>query len=306
MADPLDDYADVTLNAIRIRHSVDPRFLVFITGASVLMSAMDDRALYERAIGDAIGEPVALHDLTAAALRSWESMNLLDMAIPEGTRGVVVLDMTMSHLSLGREALQELLDQPRVGFSGAAFEQEVRTLGLDVPRKTGVHFIDHFGFFASRLKLLANLVTGPIDRGRHPFEKPLSAERLAERFNGVRQRMLGYEANREANAAMYARFVRMIRGRGRYEVLLVAPPYNPAQIDRIASAERRADYLRFARDMAAELDVTFYDPNPQLDAVDAEFVDYGHVRAPALRKRYSDLLRAKIIELARSMKEAQQ
>lgn len=289
---PTDTYGNLFNEALdlerRLAVDADPR--VLLIGASSMREGLAELGTLRSIVGQAAGSEVTPELLTAGALSVWEMAALLD-PLRSNLTGIVVLEVSPRRLSTSPEKLEELLHAQRFPFDSPWVNARAAELGIEPPSRTGVFFLDHLGFFATRPKILLQVGRPPVDPVRYltsRWRPPEGAEweRVDQSASGWLHR---WPQHAEINLECYRELIADLSADGRIAVVLVEAPSNPAVDERIyaepAAAKAVADYRRRVEAFAADAGVPYWRPSHDLELPAEAFHDHTHLREGYARER---------------------
>lgn len=291
LTSPSDEYAWLTVKALRIHGSNDPTPAVAVIGDSTTREAISGRSELEEALGRELGRPAHAYVLSGGGLRAWEAAALTDQ-LPGHFHGLVVLEISPEALCLDQQFLGGLSHHPRLALDSAAFADELRIAGVRPRRRLGNYFLDHFEFFLARPRILVNLATHSI--ALHPHMVDHWREPTPQEWDRVISNMANwqadYAANHGANLAVYDRMIQRLRAGG-ISVALLEEVRNPrAEAQGYASAQARRmleEYRTDVKRFADERGIAWWDLSKSASLLPDDFLDHTHLRSPAARQRFT-------------------
>lgn len=293
MAHDLDTHSRVTHKALSLEPSASP--IVAVSGTSVLIRCFVNEPSLATEIQKHAGVSTKVVDLSADGLNIWEMIGLADH-IPEGQAGVFVIGITPGLLSFDLDFHRKSIEEPKLGFTSKALDDEAKRAGIDVPTRTGIYSYDNSYFLlAHRHNLLANLFTGGLD-----YEDPLSASWLQEvnnpdywekEISWLPELAEGFEQNHAQNLESIVRLAEVLNTKGNFNIQLVDGPINPGWLDLSHTADFFEKYRRILNDFGEKHDFTVVPINDKAQLRKTDFVDYeGHLGTFDGRARCNDAL----------------
>ncbi|MCV2874524.1 hypothetical protein OEZ71_19670 [Defluviimonas sp. WL0050] len=297
MADTQDVQTLVTHKVLSRANSGQPG--IVILGTSVPVRCVESEELITRLVEEKTGTRLVAHDLATDAQSTWEMAAILDRLQP-GPGSVIVIALTPGVLETAGYGpdghLRELVKWPKLGFTSAAFDEEARRAGVDVPVRTGIHAIDNAGFILSRRKvMLKNLLWGGYD-----YADPLTApwydhvnrpEFWNEEIARIGKHAKAYVANSQSNYEVIRRFVERLRETRDIRVVIMEAPVNPGWFSVPAGAEFFGRYRDDLKRFADGLDANFISATDSAELTRSDFVDFeGHLGNAQARRRCSEVI----------------
>jgi len=300
---PTDTYGNLFNEALDLERRLDqePRPRVLLIGASSMRESLADLGTLTAPLSEIAGTPVQPELLTAGALSVWEMAALLDPLRADLT-GIVALEVSPRRLSTSPEKLEELLHAPRFPFDSPWVNARAGELGIEPPSRTGVFFLDHLGFFATRPKILLQANRPPVEPLRYltsRWRPPEGAEweRVDQSASGWLQ---AWPQHADFNLDCYRELIADLSAEGRVAVVLIEAPSNPAVDARIygeaVAAEALADYRRRVEAFAAEIGVPYWRPSHDLALPAEAFHDHTHLREGYAREQITAELGRRLAE----------
>jgi hypothetical protein len=297
MTDELDSQTHVTRKVLDFQSLQNPS--VVILGDSLTkMCLANDKQLADL-VAQELGEKVAVYNLATDAQTTWEMAAILDR-LPSDFIGVVISALSLGSLShgvtTGYSSLANVIENPRLGFTSAALDNEARLAGLEVPYRTGVYALDNFRYLLARRRIVVrNLIKGPLSYG-DPHENPWIEKVNQPKFwlqeiAELPDRISAYEANFRANLNVVTRFVSEQRDRGTVSFILMEPPINPNWYKEQIGAQFFRKYHDDLRTYADRNEMIFLSASREASLLPADFVDYeGHIGTNSARIRCSNAI----------------
>lgn len=300
---PTDTYGNLFNEALdlerRLAVDADPR--VLLIGASSMRESLAELGTLQSLVSGAAGPEVTPELLTAGALSVWEMAALLDPLRADLT-GIVALEVSPRRLSTSPEKLEELLHAPRFPFDSPWVNERAGEHGIEPPSRTGVFFLDHLGFFATRPKILLQANRPPVEPLRYltsRWRPPEGAEweRVDQSAAGWLQ---AWPQHADFNLDCYQDLIADLSADGRVAVVLIEAPSNPAVDARIyaeaEAAEALADYRRRVETFAVEIGVPYWRPSHDLALPAEAFHDHTHLREGYAREQITAELGRRLAE----------
>lgn len=300
---PTDTYGNLFNQALdlerRLEVDADPR--VLLIGASSMRESLSPLGTVQAIVSAAAGPELTPELLTAGALSVWEMAALLD-PLRETLHGLVVLEVSPRRLSTSPEKLQELLHAQRFPFDSPWVDAQAQAAGIEPKSRTGVFFLDHLGFFASRPRIALQVAREPVEPLRYltsMWRPPQGAE--WERVDRSASAWLQvFPEHVEFNLGCYRALIQDLQAGGRIGVVLLEAPSNPAVDERIyADAEAAAaveEYRQRVEAFAGELGVPYWHVAQDLELAPEAFHDHTHIREGYARDQLT-------LELSRRLAE---
>lgn len=304
MINPIDEFAYLTSETLRIVHSQSRNLSVVLVGTSSTREALAGTRDLEQLLAAKLQQPVDVYDLTSGNLNHWEAACMLDN-LRGHIRGAVVLEISALMVAYDRGRLQTIAAQPRLALDCPAFAEELRHAGITVPSTSSNYFLRHYQFFVARSHaILLNLIRGPV--ARNPNKIAGWGAPAAQRRQLGQQRFLEvlgvYQANSPPNFGVYQRMLTNTRSQGTIKVALVEALRNP-EIDDImfthkpAGKQVYADYQATVTQFAGDNATPYWDIGSVAQFKTTDFSDHTHLQSPEARKRYTEMLAAHLVEL---------
>ncbi len=298
-----DTYGNLFNDALDLERRLveEPGPRVLLIGASSMREGLGELERLTAPLTALTGTPVRAELLTAGALSIWEMAALLD-PLREDLSGIVVLEVSPRRLSTSPGKLEELLHAQRFPFDSPWVNARAGELGIDPPARTGVFFLDHMGFFATRPKILMQVGRPPVEPLRYltsRWRPPEGAE--WERVDASAASWLATWADHaDFNLECYRALIEELERDGSVAAVLVEAPSNPAVDARIyageAEAAALADYRRRVEGFAAEVGVPYWRPSHDLELPAEAFHDHTHLREGYAREQLTGELARRLAE----------
>jgi hypothetical protein len=305
VVDREDEYAALTAQVMRIARTEAPCYRAVVVGDSAVREALSSPGDIQRALNEKLQKKVRVDLLTTGGLTPWEALMALDVMGDRFDGGLVVLQMAPQLLANGPDMPRSLCTTPRVALSSAAFDRELRIWELAPPERTGNYFLDNYKFFAARPQAILNVARGPRELPPHMAEswRPPAAVEWQRAVNNMVRWRDGYAANREANLGLYRRLIGDLQARS-IQVALAEDIINPraeAAIKEIPEVwELLEQYGQDVAELARGSGVAHWNLRDEAGLVPEDFLDHTHLRNPAARQRYTDVLSQHLALLAAS------
>jgi hypothetical protein len=289
-----DDYAQATVIAFKLRGHPKETLGVVYLGASVAERAIFDGYApgpIEADLESEVGQPVRFYSLFAHGQLVSEALTLAEQ-MPPGFRGVVTLMLHDGH------------DDVRQRRARASQHMPAQLLALDDPgapkgkskERTGVFFLDHFTFFASRRDnlLWPRIAIRGQRRGGLLYHSPPAPGTEAFAFERYAENPMPIV--RQALPALNQFLAEMTR-RGVTAVLVEAPE-NPDYL--ALKVDDHEAYLNAMKAMTARHGAEFWDLNPEVQVVREDFADAVHLGNDVARMRFQKIF---VDHLARALRD---
>lgn len=289
---PTDTYGNLFNDALDLerRLTEEPGPRVLLIGASSMREGLASLETLEVPLTGAAEEPVRAELLTAGALSVWEMAALVD-PLRADFEGLIVLEMSPRRLSTSPEKLKEFLHSQRFPFDSPWVEERAATAGIEAPRRTGVFFLDHLGFFATRPKILLQITRPPVEPLRYltsRWRPPEGAEweRVDKSASGWLE---PWPQHVDFNLDCYRELIADLTADGRIAVVLLEAPSNPAVDQRIYAEPSASDALRAYRErveaFASDVGVPYWRVSHDIALPAEAFHDHTHLREGYAREQ---------------------
>lgn len=292
------DYdAFVTSKVFALQASEDRRPLIALVGASVTRHGFGTERDIARAVREETGIDAEVQLLCTGRISLLDSAAIID-SLPAGRPTIVVLGVGPGRFTWSREDLAASYTTPRLGFRGPLSSDDARLLGLGPHDAGPIYFIDNQDFVLPRMKfLLAHAIKGPVTIAENRYTGQHDTPRnFAARSKAVMERLEGFDANFETNAAILGGIVERAAERPEMHLVLAEEAVNPAFVEGYLGAGRRADYLERMTALAAELDVPYLRIPDDASLSADDFFDWAHLSSPDARSRMRALLVSDLAE----------
>jgi hypothetical protein len=284
-----DDYARVSLALARLHASSSKSPQVVYTGSSqakwALTSWRDD--LLSRDLSRRAGFKVDFHDCTSDLQHYEDTLFVIDQ-LPQTFRGLVVVAIDDHRDS--RADVRRFKHERWIGDSAPDYEEAQGVRGVPHDH-TGIFFLDHLGFFASR-RIAAVRIGFPFDnpypnqlgfrdgdREKKKMKRDLKV-RLATKWRGPPPAL--------TNAApLLVAITDRLQARG-IPVVFFDPPRNPLRLE--VEAERVDAYDTEIPLVIEGLGAEYWQFDQELDLQPDDFSDAVHVKSEAARKKFQGTL----------------
>ena len=275
-----DAYASVT--ALKLEAFAKAAPILVITGGSTTRDVAVTRLL-----GDSFTrsgpEDVHMFKLTTRRQTLLESIAMLER-IPTGARGVAVIGLTVGTLSTfpaSAKALRpEEVDSARYAFRSAAFDAELRRVGVKPRPVYGHYLLDNSPFFLARLGAIgSNLLTGSGPSYAESVIRPrrrVTAQRWEVTGRRVSERLASYDENSDAALKALDRALQRLAAHTSIKPILVEAPINPRFLRDFGQVELFARHLETVQRFADERDLTYLRLNELAELEDPVFYDWAH------------------------------
>lgn len=300
---PTDTYGNLFNEALdlerRLAVDADPR--VLLTGASSMRESLAGLGSLQALVGQAAGPEITPELLTAGALSVWEMAALLD-PLRQDLTGIVVLEISPRRLSTSPEKLEELLHAPRFPFDSPWVNERAREHGIEPPSRTGVFFLDHMGFFATRPKILLQVNRPPVKPLRYltSLWRPPAGAEWDRVDRSAASWLQTWPQHADFNLEGYRDLIGDLSADGRVAVVLIEAPSNPAVDARIyaeaPAAEALVDYRRRVSAFADEVGIPYWRLSHDLELPAEAFHDHTHLREGYARQRITAELGRRLAE----------
>jgi hypothetical protein len=252
-----------------------------------------------------LGCEVEVLHLQGAGQDLYESATLVDLV--GGLKGVVLLGVSpLRFLTMTPKARLEHHEGGRRQPIAGAFEDEERErFGLEPLSLTGVHYVDHFNFYAPRLPNLFRslLWLGPATES--PFYSrgiPWPEEAIAGAAAGF-MKTLGRSAGGKtslsdsardmirANLDLVSRLSTRLARRGESaRFALLEAPLDPDFIENSLGAEWYVDYKNCVERLASERDWPYWSLSAEARLTHKDFYNVNHCYGLSARRRFTAAL----------------
>jgi hypothetical protein len=292
MEGPDDDYANITVKALRLHFGTTPGLGVAYLGASSARQALlnsESPATIEGYLASEIGEKTTFYFLSGDAESMVDGIALSEQ-LPRGFRGVVVF-MVSDYRDEEREIAFQKKDRLRAGSRLALYAPEADRADHTPAKRSGIYFLDFFPFFAMRRAAAAR-----IDRSlpKAPLPAPSAltpAQQMAwEMWSAPTWlRVRDDLASRDKLAILHRdepvleSLVATWKKNGLTGILLEAPD-NP-RFDSMKEGLHEVYKDEIPR-LAARLGVEYWDLNPEIGLVPTDFADHVHLVNRGARFRF--------------------
>ncbi|MDM8559128.1 hypothetical protein [Candidatus Parabeggiatoa sp. HSG14] len=308
---PIDDYAYLTSETLRISKTAPPHPSIILMGASNIQEAVYAKYL-EKQLQEKLKQPITVYKLTAGGLFLREQICLLDK-IRNRFQGIVVLQVTPTRrLAFDRgHLIENITGHSRLAMYCPKFDEEMRLAGVEPVKWKGNYFLDHYKFFMARLPaLLKNIVTGPVQWSPQNAEdwRPPTKKQWERSLKTLVQWQETYHENRDANFGVYKRLVQLLRENG-IEIAFLEGIRNPAAESIIFAKssvvkiynEYQSDVTKFAQNMK----VPYWNLAKFANFKPEDFIDHIHLKRREARHRYTEILAIRIADmLSKQLKES--
>jgi hypothetical protein len=298
MENPHDDFARITLNALRMRYRPRDGLNVAYVGSSTARQALlhsESPGLIQDYLAAQLGERVSFHFLCTDAERLEEAIVLSDQ-LPPSFRGVVVVmvsdyrDEDRNRMLRERDGVKSPPARTGLALYSPDDDAFAASEGEPTAGKTGIYFLDFFPFFAVRRVVGARLYRvepkhdGPAG-GLTPQQQALLARRMVKVWDHVGR---DYAARPKLallnkDAPILEALVASWKAHGVTGILLEAPD-NP-KFDELKEGMREV-YVREMPLFAARLGVEYWDLNPEVELKGTDFADHVHLFDRAARFKF--------------------
>lgn len=304
MASHTDSYASLTGRTFKHRFEGFKDNSVIIIGSSAIQHGFRDSDVIERDVKEL--KPIDVHvvKFIGLGISMWEMLDILG-EVKGPTNGVVVLGLSPAAFSHEDSSVEDLIEHPRLPFISEPYAEEIRKQGIALPRRTGIYFFDHSGFFTARIRCTLNLLTGPrVLRRNHDVHVKLPDAGAWDRaMVTVGNRLQEYDENSPKMYKLLGDIIDVVRAKGKNHVVVVEPPMNPKAI-----AEMHAEpiFEKFRRDMRAfakKHGIEFWDLAVEAKLDPADFADWYHLHDTPSRERYTRAFARHIAELMTEPRE---
>ncbi|HVY47110.1 MAG TPA: hypothetical protein VHB21_14580 [Minicystis sp.] len=317
MESPRDDYARITINALRLRYLTPKGLNVAYIGASSARQALlnsESPGLIEDYLTAQVGEHVTFHFLCADAETLEEAIVMTDQ-LPPDYRGVAVVVIS-DYRDEDRERFFREHDRMfRAGSRLALYSPEDERLAPELgeakPRHTGIYFLDFFPFFAVRrvvgARLYRSLPKPPGDGAPGPMN-PAQQAAFARHMQLAWERVKkDYDARPKLailnkDLPILEALVGAWKRRGVTGILLEAPD-NP-RYDALKGGMREV-YRREMPVFAQRLGVEYWDLNPEVELRPSDFADHVHLLDRGARFKFQAAFVRRLGAFMRDRFEAQ-
>jgi hypothetical protein len=305
MKDPFDSFVPLTAKALLSRHSEPPQIVILGDSVTVRCVSNEERLagmVAEKSRGSA---PI-VYDLSADGVVLLE-MEVLAEQLPTRFDGILILGVAPPVLSNPmRDLVTDILNTARMGLSSEVIDNAARSVGVKVPYRTGVYFIDNWRFFLSRVLFTTRnlLITGAqpyVDPLDHPWVQEIkrSEQRqreMAEKYFSLVTRL--YEPNKQANLAVIERIITGLKKRGDVSFILLQAPINPLWYDNPIGKEFFEKYTADLRQFATEHGMSFLSPSQEAKLRPADFFDHaGHIGNHEARERCTQAIASQVAKI---------
>lgn len=293
----IDDYTEISFEAMRATKAGPKPFAVAIFGDSAIRSAMTDTHVIEDRLADELGRQIPVHYLAAKGMNLIEIAGVMDY-IDKDFHGIVVIQMGLYQLAQTAKELAIPADLPRLAIHSDVYDEELARVTGQPPRRTGVYLLDHWGFYAYRLNhhALYNLLFGPTPPPLAP-RVPMSDQKWQIADQNVRANLNEYLNHRDRNVAVINRMVQRLRQSGRVEVVLVETPKNP-RWHRLVNPKLAVDHQQYWTQWTQDQKLHYWDLNDEAQVTVDDFYDYVHFATDEARQQFISLLSEHITDLA--------
>jgi hypothetical protein len=314
MEDAQDEYARLTVRSLAMRYAPHRGLTVAYAGTSTARLSLlhgETPKLLQDYLAAQVGEPVSFYTLVADSQTLHEAVVVSDQ-LPEDFRGVMVL-MISDTRNDERNLTFRIQDRKfragsRVALDSAAGDEVLSLLDEKRPVRTGIYFVDHLAFFAVRrfagVRLKPDVLGQPLPDQRFvpPGQRrPSPAQHQAMGWERVRR-----DFEERPRMAIFSKYLPVLEAlvnswkrRGITGIIIEAPA-NPLY-DTVKGEAYRREYEVEMRRFADRMNVTYWDLNPELSLVPADFADHIHLAGKSARFRFQA---AFLRKLAPVLKEA--
>jgi len=275
---------------------------VLFLGGSAVQAVTSSEARVEAMLGDEVGRPIEVVNVTMLAQSLWEMLAIAER-LPRFD-GVVVVGVSLSMMLRQEKDLRARFEQPRLGFVSEELDAEGRRIGVEPPWRSGIYLWDNRSYLLERVpNVFRSLFRGPahqsVDRYldkpvQGPQEWEMGVQDLKSLLKQGREDPLIETRNRD----LLLRLVEHFQARGRVEVVLLQSPVNPDLLDEVGPSVfpvRRNALGAMARQHGSH----YWYLDEEAGLIPEDFVDLYHVRTRAAQERYLKTLCQHLGELLR-------
>jgi hypothetical protein len=314
MDNPRDDYAKLTIDALRLKYGHDPGLSVVYMGPSTARLGLlhsEAPKLIQDYLTAETGEPVTFHELCSDAQTLEDALVLSDQ-VPKGFRGIVILVVSDTRDDERNKEIRvhdtQLHAEAREALLSPTDDAYARQQGEVVGGRTGVFFLDNIKFFAIRRATFARIdksgMRPAIEQQKKPEtprEQALWARRMEAGWRFVERDFQKREPLAILNR--YKSLLEMLaaswHARGIQGVLLEAP-VNP-RYDMLKGENAREEYRHEMTEFADKIGVPYWDFADELQLDWRDFADHIHLNDRAARFRYQAAVLRRSALLLRTM-----
>jgi hypothetical protein len=293
----IDDYGRLTSEVAR--HASRPwgPASALLFGPSSTREELSSQEAFAAAISTAARQGVAVLNFAADDESLAEYAGVLD-ALPGGFSGVVALTVSPTMLARFNERRIERQTERgglEVGWVSPARDRALRSLGVEVPRRTGIYAIDVAPFLLARSRLpLQWVLRGPMTFEWHRNKGEVPLANLAENRRTVRARLSRYDDSAAGSLAVLDELMTSFAAKSEaVRFLLVEQTELPGVFVQVVGADRYAGYQADVAALAARRgDAEYLDVNPWLERQD--FFDLIHLGRPQGHHKVTERLGRRI------------
>ncbi|MEO5957620.1 MAG: hypothetical protein ABIZ49_13910 [Opitutaceae bacterium] len=301
MSSPTDDFGRQAAFVIQgaERHARGRGTMAVFIGPSMLQSLLPAGADLDQALTAGAGQPVRGLDLSALALNYMEEAAVVER-FGSAFEGWLVLGV--NRYALARNFQEDQERKKRHGFlvefDSRVLDEELQRAGFPPARRWGVPFLDHTSLYR---RSLAGYRFA--ERSPHGYVPPTHA--VKERILNTPGKILASLPVRdaaafEANLAILGRMAERQRRAGGARVVLVECPFADEVTPALHSPEwreEREQFIRRRNAWSAEHNTPWIDVAAELGVRPEDFYDPLHVHAPAVRRRFVELVARRLAAL---------
>lgn len=297
-----DEWGRLTSHVLHTGLSPSPPYGVLVVAASTIQEAISSGPHLEELIHEMTGKKVAVNLTTAGDLTHWDAVTVLDH-VPEGFRGIIVLQVSGELLSLTPERFARFATSSRFAVYSPSADEMVREAGLETPRKGDNYFLDFYKFFLARPSAAINLVRGPLHPDLHRAEnwRIVSQAEFENTALKGKKRWDGYVEHHEENLRVFERLIEMARKRPDVRIALLNNIRNPKAVPLIFDTPEmlalRGQYTADITKFCLENDVPYWNLGEASHLEADDFVDTSHMHDKEGRARFSRALAEKLAAL---------
>lgn len=314
-----DDYAYLTTKVLQIKNfpsDMTPLSVVLI-GPSDFKEALDRKYL-EQFLSEEINFPVTVYKLTPVGMNLWERICVLDN-IRDKLWGIVVLQVSISNLSLGREHLKDDTSQhSRAALYCPTFVEEMARIGKKSPQWKYNYFIDFKRFFIARLPFFfLNITTGAPqywkefgtwgEQGEWREPTPDQWKKIVSRRV---HRLKAYDTRHEENFQLYTRLIKHFQKNNFAQIVFLEGLINPKTKSSILSTPEikkiSEKYLTDMQEFSKKMQVSYWDLGEVVNFRASDFIDHVHIREVAARQRYTKALAIQLKDILLKLRQVKE
>ncbi len=289
--------AYTSLIATRLKYLPSTHKGIILVGTSSVRNSIQNFDHVGLQLSSGTGLPTKFYMLSTPGQTLWESGMILDF-LPTQYHGVVILSISLSRLSWGRDTLENYYKTPKLALNSAFLFNETKLAGIAIRKHSGIFLMDHRNLFFKFGLILAKAVIGWHPKNLHFNSKYGQNPNTEKNWKNYRKQLNNdkklFTENSAYNLDVLSRIIRQLKDKD-IPVILLESTLHPRAYEIMGS--EYFQYRQKIEEFANRQNVPYWNLNKEAKLSAADFMDFSHMSNPNARKRYQQVFVQHLAEL---------